>query len=136
MIKCGRQPGRALVAGLATCSGGYVIRRFADRLHIVVAGRTGTERLRVVEAHRGREARRGVAGGATIGAQNMRGGLGRSVDPCADRVAGDAIARRALEDGIDVAAFAAHFQVLALQFKTRRQVIELVGGRSGSPHVP
>jgi len=66
-----------------------------------------------------------VAGAALLAAQDVSGGFGRRSDARPRRVAGETRARRAIEDGIDVARLARLHPVRSGQLVARRDVIEL-----------
>jgi hypothetical protein len=86
--------------------------------------RAAAEHFAVVELHRRLERLRRVAALATVGAEYVGGVLGGSGNTAAALVAAGAGTGRALENGIDVTAFARHVVVLADELEPGGEVVE------------
>jgi len=126
-----RVPGNGAVAEVALRAGRHVPRRLAGRRRIVVTTRAAAKCLLVVEAA-GRPPLDGrVAGTAVLGAHDVGGSLRRGADARAGRVAGKTLARRALEDRVQVTGFAGLPPMGPGQLVTRGEVIEATAGTLG-----
>ena len=117
-------PTQHRMAGFAFLAGDRMGRALALRNRSIVAADAASHHLRMIEVHAGAKARGVVARGAVVGTRNVRRQLRRRIESRAGYMANAAIARGSLEDCIDVAGFASQIPVNAIQFESRRQMIE------------
>ena len=100
---------------------------------VVMAAHAAAQDLRVVDMHGGAKRYGVVASRAVVGTGDMRLRLGHRIVDRIRAVADSAVARSALEDGIEVTGLARKVPVHTVQLKTGRLVIEGERDRRGSP---
>lgn len=125
VIKICRKPARGPVTRIAFRLGWRMVRRFADALYVVMAGRAAAKNGIVVHFDQREPFGRVMAIVAEGRAQYVIDGFGRRrrYSP-SDDMAADALSRRALKHGADVAGFAIGVQMCAIQSESGGQVIE------------
>ena len=102
----GAGPANRRVAKAAFQTGVDMFRSLALGLHPVVAGSATTHDLSVIEVHRRTPAHRRMASGANIRSQYMRDGFRGGAYRRAHAMTSRTVARRTLENCVDVAGLA------------------------------
>jgi hypothetical protein len=120
----GRIPAEHRVARVAGVAGGRVGRPLALGSRAVVASDAAAQHFSVIEMHVGAEREGVMAGRAIVGARNVRRGFRSRVECRALDMTKAAIARRALEDRIQMTGLTRQIAMNPIQFKAGRQMIE------------